>query len=148
MIAVDASAALIANERPATVEGGRPGPRSGYRYVGTYHCTQGETKLTVAIEEVGGGEDEVSVQARFEFLYEPDDDDSTIRGSYRMRGKYDVKMRRLVLKPVSWLEEPPGWQMVGILGTISKSGDTYSGTMDHAGCTTFDTKLDPATAGH
>lgn len=148
MISVDASAALLANESPASSGDRRPMPRSGDRFIGTYLCGQGPTHVTIEIDDVGRGDDELTVEARFEFSFEGDDDADDARGAYRMRGKYEMRTRRLVLKPEAWIEEPPGYVMVGIRGTIGRSGDTYSGTVEGPSCTTFDTKLDPRAAGH
>ena len=149
MISVDASAALIANESPRS-DDGRPAPRAGHRYVGVFMCGRGPTKLTISIDSVeAGGPDELTVEARFEFLYDGGDDDEDERGAYRMRGKYEQKTRRLVLKPEAWIHEPPGQMMMATRGTIGRTGDTYSGTLEGPSCTTFDTKLDPATgSGH
>lgn len=148
MISVDASAALIANESPARGDDGRPAPRAGHRFVGVFMCGRGPTKLTISIDAVEpGGPDELVVEARFEFLYDGGDDDDE-QGAYRMRGKYEQKTRRLVLKPEAWILEPPGQMMMGTRGTIGRNGDTYAGTLEGPSCTTFDTKLDPATAGH
>lgn len=142
MISVDASAALIANQQPAPAKAGLL--RSGDRFVGTYTCRQGSTEMTLLIDEVGHGDDDVTVDARFEFHFdtpEPDDDATAVDGSYRMRGKLDTKARRLVLKPDAWIDEPQGWSMVGIRGVLGKNGDSYSGTVEGPGCTVFDTKL-------
>ena len=151
MISVDASAALIANESPTNADDGRPAPRAGHRFVGVFMCGRGPTKLTIAIDSVehGASSDELAVEARFEFLYEGgSDDDEDERGSFRMRGKYESKTRRLVFKPEGWIDEAPGYMLMGIRGTLGRSGDSYNGTVEGPSCTTFDTKLDPASAGH
>ena len=150
MISVDASAALIANELPSSPRDTRPMPRAGNRFVGTYLCSQGETKLTIVIDEVGHDGDDLPVEARFEFLFErPRGQGDDVRGAYRMSGRYDMKTRRLALKGGDWIGPPPAnYVPVDIRGSLGKSGDTYNGTIDTKGCTTFDTKLDPATAGH
>jgi hypothetical protein len=151
MISVDASAALLANESSTSSGEGRPSPRAGHRYVGVFMCGRGPTKLTIAIDNVehDATNEELLVEARFEFLYEAgSDDDEDERGSFRMRGKSEPKTRLLVFKPEAWIEEPPGYMMMGVRGTIGRSGDSYNGTVEGPSCTTFDTKLDPASAGH
>lgn len=152
MISVDASTAIIANESTSVPgpSNGRPMPVAGNRFVGTYHCPQGQTKLTIAVDDVtrGSNDDEMNVGARFEFLFEGDDGDEEVRGSFRMVGKYEAKTRRLVMTPNGWIAQPDGYSPVGIRGTMGRNSDTLSGTIDGPGCTTFDTKLDPATAGH
>jgi hypothetical protein len=153
MISVDASAALLANEAPPPAASSKLlTMRPGARFDGTYHCSQGNTKLSLVIADVSGhGEDEVDVEATFEFTYDPessdDDDSDRAEGLYRMRGKYEVKSRRLALKPEAWVREPPGYVMVGLRGTLARSGESLSGTVEGPGCSTFETKLDPATAG-
>lgn len=148
MISVDASAALLANESPPSPGDRRPMPHAGDRFVGTYVCGQGTTKLTIWIDDVGAGDEEMSVEARFEFLYDGDQNAEDVHGAYRMRGTFEAKTRRLVLSPEGWVgEEPPGYVMVGVRGTLGRSGDSYSGTVQGPSCTTFETKLDPATAG-
>lgn len=141
MISVDASAALIANEQPPPPGGGRVAIRAGDRFAGTYTCRQGATHVTLTIDDVGQGEEEMTVEARFEFAFdEPGDLEDEVLGAYKMRGKYETKTRRLVLKPDAWIDEPQGWSMVGVRGVLGKAGDTYSGTVDGPGCTVFDTK--------
>ena len=142
MISVDASTALIANEYPPPVKSGLV--HGGDKFVGTYTCRQGITSMTLTVDDVGPVADEVNVDARFEFHYEsssPSDDAIGIDGSYRMRGKLDAKTRRLVLKPDAWIEEPKGWVMVGVRGVVGKNGEKYEGTIEGAGCTTFEAKL-------
>ena len=101
---------------------------------GHYWCAQGRTELTLVIEDIDGND----VSAIFEFDYPGGGTTSTspASGSYRMRGAFDMHTHALRLDPHRWVEQPDGYVMVGLVGTVSKSG-SISGTVKGPGCTTF-----------
>ncbi|MBX3229639.1 MAG: hypothetical protein KIT84_04830 [Labilithrix sp.] len=148
MVSVDASAAAI-----ALVTESREGPRAGSqdllihigdRLVGTYRCAQGATELTIVLGEIGRGDGEVSViaSAVFHFAGAPGRDEE--EGSFRVRGTFDPRSKRLHLRGDEWIDQPPGYQLVSFLGRVEKKNDvyTYAGTVEGHQCTTFHTVLE------
>ena len=61
----------------------------------------------------------------------------TVTGSYRMSGTYDATSRRVNLKATDWIDQPPGYTMVDLSGTIDRTGTTLSGRMLNPSCSTF-----------
>lgn len=140
MIAADA-------EPPAVAAGdaGRPSVASakasdvpferGDRYRGHYWCAQGRTELTLVIEDIG---DDDEIEAIFEFDFPGSPAYSPAVGSYRMRGTWDARSKTLRLKAHSWIDQPAGYMMVDLSGTVMGSG-AISGRVTGTGasCTTF-----------
>ena len=104
----------------------------GDRLRGHYWCAQGRTELTLVIEDLEGE----AVSAIFEFDYPGGGTTDPASGSFRMRGALDPQTRALRLDADRWIDRPDGWGMVGLVGTVSKTG-SVSGTVKGAGCTTF-----------
>lgn len=73
---------------------------------GKYGCSQGITGITLTVESQGGAD----VAATFEFYAVPENP-GVPSGSYRMAGTYENG--RLLLEGVEWIEQPPGYGMVG-----------------------------------
>jgi hypothetical protein len=105
----------------------------GDRLSGHYVCAQGRTELTLVVEDLDGDD----VSALFEFDY-PGGGGShaPASGSFRMRGSVDRDSRALRLDGETWVEQPEGYAMVGLVGTVSKSG-SIAGTVKGPGCSTF-----------
>ena len=105
----------------------------GDRLGGHYVCAQGRTELTLVIEDLQGND----VSAIFEFDYPGGGGTHTpASGSFRMHGSFDPRTRALRLDGDRWVEQPDGYAMVGLLGTVSKSG-SIDGTVKGPGCSTF-----------
>jgi len=107
----------------------------GDRLRGHYWCAQGRTELTLVIEDVDGE----AVSGIFEFDYPGGGTTDPANGSFRVRGALDASTPSgptLRLDGVRWIEQPDGYMMVGLVGTVSKTG-SISGTVKGAGCTTF-----------
>lgn len=105
----------------------------GDRLGGHYVCAQGRTELTLVIEDLEGND----VSAIFEFDYPGGGGTHTpASGSFRMHGSFDSRTRALRLDGDVWIEQPDGYVMVGLVGTVSKSG-TIDGTVKGPGCSTF-----------
>lgn len=100
--------------------------RAGESLFGTYLCAQGWTALTLHIRAVSGS----SVQAEFVFNHTP----SRAAGRYTLAGTC-APDGRVRLTPIAWIEQPPGYIMVGMDGVVS--GATYSGTITHDACGSF-----------
>lgn len=105
----------------------------GDRLTGHYVCAQGRTELTLVIEDVDGDE----VGALFEFDYPGGGGaNAPASGSFRMRGSIDPASRAVRLEADRWIEQPDGYAMVGLVGSVSKSG-SMAGTVKGPGCTSF-----------
>lgn len=111
--------------------------RAGARWRGTYTCGQGLTELTLVIRSVRG----TRVEALFDFDWRA----GGISGRFLLSGDLSPTTCRLHLRPVRWLEQPPGWVMVSLDGAFGKNGTRYSGRVHPAtggaGCTTFSVTL-------
>jgi hypothetical protein len=105
----------------------------GDRFAGHYVCAQGRTELTLVIEDLEG----TDVSAIFEFDYPGGGGaNAPASGSFRMHGSFDPHTRALRLDGDRWLEQPDGYAMVGLFGTVSKTG-SIDGTVKGPGCSTF-----------
>jgi hypothetical protein len=56
-------------------------------------------------------------------------------GSYELTGNFSAA-KGLVLIPDYWINQPPGYEMVGLSGP-SPSGNSMHGTVQGVNCTTF-----------
>lgn len=99
---------------------------AGETLVGTYFCAQGWTALTLHVRAVNGS----AVRAEFVFNHAP----SRAAGRYSLAGTC-APDGRVRLTPVAWIEQPPGYIMVGTDGVVS--GDSYSGVITHSSCGSF-----------
>jgi hypothetical protein len=105
----------------------------GDRLAGYYVCAQGRTELTLVIEDLAG----TDVSAIFEFDYPGGGGGhAPASGSFRMHGSVDASTGALHLDGDRWLEQPDGYAMVSLLGTVSKSG-SITGTVKGPGCSSF-----------
>jgi hypothetical protein len=109
----------------------------GDHWKGTYFCAQGRTNLELSVEDV---EDD-AFEVVFAFSV-PTAQRLPITGSFRMQGSWDAKERRLQLKAERWLDQPPGYEMVDLVGKVSRVG-VIDGTVAGPGCTTFSVRPDP-----
>jgi len=149
MLSVDASAAAIAlvNDPPASSSAALPPDKNllvhvGDRFIGRYTCTQGPTDLTIRLESIGRGEGEIEVEATIEFNYDGSTGHTAAEGSYHASGNFDPRTRRLQLRGDRWIDQPTNYSMVKFVGALSKRGDTYSGSVDTAGCSSFTTSVE------
>lgn len=105
----------------------------GDRLSGHYVCAQGRTEATLVIEDVDGDD----VGALFELDYPGGGgSNAPASGSFRMRGSIDPRSRVVRLEGDRWVEQPVGYVMVGLVGTVSKTG-SIAGTVKGPGCTSF-----------
>jgi hypothetical protein len=105
----------------------------GDRLAGHYVCAQGRTELTLVIEDLEGSD----VAAIFEFEYAGGGGaHAPASGSFRMHGSFDAATRALRLDGDRWLEQPDGYAMVSLVGTVATSG-SIEGTVKGSGCSTF-----------
>jgi len=112
----------------------------GDRLTGHYWCAQGRTEATLLIEDIG----EDAFDAIFEFSFPGSATYDPAEGSYRVRGTYDARSRKLKLVHDRWLEQPVGYNMVDFAGEVGRAGGV-TGTISGApGCSTFTLSPDRA----
>lgn len=97
---------------------------------GTYTCNQGLTGIKMTIT----GPSDNNLQATVDF-YPVSSNPGVPNGSYVMTGNYSSS-GGLVLTPDHWIDQPPGYQMVGF-SSPGPSGSSMEGTVQADGCTTF-----------
>jgi hypothetical protein len=68
-----------------------------------------------------------TAQSRFRFM----------TGSYTVQGTLDFSSGRLALRPVQWLQQPPGFIFLPMEGTSTDGGQTFSGRILGGGCGPF-----------
>lgn len=78
----------------------------------------------------------VSVTAIFHF-FAPASNPRLPTGTYAMQGSFDAKDGSLALGGVSWINRPPGYDMVPLKGEISSDGTTFTGRIEFQGCEVF-----------
>jgi hypothetical protein len=99
-------------------------------WTGTYTCNQGLTGVRLTISGASGD----GVTALVDF-YPVASNPGSASGSYEMTGRYDAS-GGLVLNPDYWIDQPPGYEMVGLTAPPPGSS-SMSGTVQGVGCTTF-----------
>ena len=97
---------------------------------GTYTCNQGLTGMKMTIT----GSSDNNLQATVDF-YAVSSNPDVPNGSYVMTGDYSSS-GGLVLTPDHWIDQPPGYQMVGF-SSPGPSGGSMQGTVQYDGCTAF-----------
>jgi hypothetical protein len=97
---------------------------------GTYTCNQGLTGMKMTIT----GSSDNNLQATVDF-YSVSSNPDVPNGSYVMTGDYSSS-GSLVLTPDHWIDQPPGYQMVGF-SSPGPSGGSMQGTVQYDGCSTF-----------
>ncbi|HEY4121162.1 MAG TPA: OmpA family protein [Byssovorax sp.] len=127
----------------ADVCGGRavlagPNPfQPGQTWVGAYKCRQGQTALRLKVENVSGA----SVAAVFDFGKLPGTNGTVPHGAFRVNGVYDVATHKIEFKPGEWIEHPPTFSTVGMIGEVTGDGGQYFGSIASPGCSEFSINL-------
>ena len=98
-------------------------------YVGRYFCAQGWTDMTLSVVDVEGPR--VRMQGTFRHA------GTGVQGAYLLRGFCFPTSRRMVLSPQAWVQQPPGYIMVGMSGLVSGEGQAFTGRMLHRSCGAF-----------
>jgi hypothetical protein len=99
-------------------------------WTGTYTCNQGLSGMRLTITGSGGD----TLRATVEF-YAVAGNPSVPDGSYVLTGDYSAS-GGLVLIPDYWINEPAGYEMVGLSGP-APSGNSMHGRVQGVNCTTF-----------
>lgn len=139
VVAVLASSVLISVVRSAAPDAPAAGPDTATRterpagltrWVGTYRCNDvaRSGRLDAWVRPDG------RVAADFRFGSTARSSSSVPGGRYRLLG--DVRDGRLVLEPTGWVEQPPGFSMVGFAAGAPSRG-LLTGDVRGAGCSTF-----------
>jgi len=104
-------------------------------WTGKYVCGQGETGLRLSLR----GTTEGRVDGTFEFFPVPSNPE-VLEGSFQVEGWYSGT--ELVLNGREWVQQPPGYETVGLSGTVSLNPTTFNGTVLHPTCSTFTLRRD------
>jgi hypothetical protein len=99
-------------------------------WVGRYTCSQGLTGLNLKVQGLGHAG---SLRATFRFYPLPRNP-GVPKGEFIMTGRY-YSAARIVLRPRRWVHKPPGYEMVGLSGKLTRG--TFHGKINHPACTTF-----------
>jgi hypothetical protein len=99
-------------------------------WTGTYTCNQGLSGVRLTITGAGGD----TVRAIAEFYAVPSNP-GVPDGSYVLTGNYSAS-GGLVLIPDYWINEPAGYEMVGLSGP-APNGNSMHGKVQGVNCTTF-----------
>ena len=105
-----------------------PPPSFAGTWLGSYTCAQGLTGLTLTIASTATG----ALSATFSFYSLPGNP-SVPAGSFAMKGQ--AGRDSLSLTQDHWLQQPPRYAMVDLVGTLQ--GTTLSGIIFGGGCSTF-----------
>src|SRR5512140_500761 len=98
---------------------------------GFYVCAQGRTALTLTVTG-----DPAALDGTFEFGPLPENP-TVPHGKYAMRGtavRLDAGEYKVALQPARWIEQPPGYVMVGLEATSSREHDALVGRITDATC--------------
>jgi hypothetical protein len=109
-------------------------PRILAEYAGYYVCLQGETSLKLQIL------DQADPSApNVIFRFGPTESNPAVpSGAFLLNGIVDPNGGELNLTPVSWVSQPSGFIMVGLVGSSTDGGQTYSGrVVSGVGCSDF-----------
>lgn len=102
------------------------------QWTGTYQCGQGTTALQLVI----AGPDSALFAV---FHFQPTGANASAQeGVFTMTG--DATIPTFSLTQQAWQQQPPGYQMVDLVGVLSKDHTSLLGTVYGAGCTTFSLK--------
>ncbi len=106
-------------------------------WIGTYHCAQGKTGMTLTMSEDDGG----VVTATFDFYADASNPDVP-SGSFAMKGVFAGRQLRLL--PDHWIDRPDDYLMLGLRARVEGDAQqTIVGTVTNAdgsdsdSCTTF-----------
>ena len=103
-------------------------------FLGTYTCVQGLTTAKLRIVEA---QDDQRLEAIFAFGPTPGNP-LVPTGSFLMEGRLDRAGRTILLEPTLWLQQPRGFNMIGLVGQIDPAFRTIEGRVLHGtACTTF-----------
>lgn len=112
--------------------------RGSTRWLGWYVCRQGQTRLELTLNRDSQTNDLTGV---FAFSAHPRNP-GVPSGRFTLAGRYDPAHGGVTLRPKAWLEQPSGYGMIGLSGTMDAEQRTFVGDIlveDGSGspCKTF-----------
>ena len=107
------------------------------RWHGSYLCGQGRTGLQLLISKADG----LAFQGEFAFHALPENPDVP-SGRFAIEGTFDATTQGVQVKGARWLEQPTGYEMVDLSGTLSADERTIAGTVDFTSCSDFRVTLE------
>ena len=99
-------------------------------WIGSYTCSAGRSGLTLSLKVTGPGEMEGVFKFRIGGAV-------PAAGSYKMQGTFDVNTSSISLHGVSWIEQPPGYVMVDLSGTLDNAGRVINAKVLYPSCSDF-----------
>ena len=106
------------------------GPMDGV-WVGEYVCAQGKTALALTIQEAPNG-----ARVLFQFSGTPQNPNVAM-GSFEMMAASDAFSGALIFKPLRWVQQPAGYNMVGLTGKLHDQNTLMGEVTGAPGCSTF-----------
>jgi hypothetical protein len=108
----------------------RPNPFTEHAvWAGEYDCAQGRTTLRLRVVEAH----DQHVRAVFDFHHVP----SGAAGRFLVGGVFDEHTGNVRLTPGAWIEQPPDYVTVGMMGRASFDGTRFRGRILGPGCGGF-----------
>ncbi|MEV6659123.1 hypothetical protein [Nocardia fluminea] len=95
-------------------------------WIGSYHCAQGATGLTLTVESSG--------RAEFEFYPLPENP-TVSSGRFAMR--WQTESTHLVFRQSSWIDRPGSYRMVDLVADRADDSTILTGKVIGDGCSTF-----------
>ncbi|MFJ2668750.1 hypothetical protein ACIO14_30825 [Nocardia fluminea] len=95
-------------------------------WIGSYHCAQGATGLTLTVQSSG--------RAEFEFYPLPENP-TVPTGRFAMQ--WQTEPGHLVFRQSSWIDRPGSYRMVDLIADRTDNPAILSGTVTGEGCSTF-----------
>ncbi len=128
-LTVAVAIAWMAELAPASAETAEP--LLG-KWRGQYTCLQGDTGLLLTIDAAEG----LVFAGEFAFFALPSNP-GVPSGRFTVEGLFDPSLGSVAIKGVRWVEQPPNYAMVDVVGRLSKDGRTITGKIVFTGCTEF-----------
>jgi len=101
-------------------------------WVGQYICGQGVTGLTLTI--TGGNPQQLTARFRTHPLPQ---NPRAPESEFELAGSFNPAARQIELRPTRWIQQPPGYSMVGLRGVLQADGQRLQGNIVFGGCSVF-----------
>ena len=113
------------------------GDTTGYdlngKWEGSYTCSQGFTRVTLQIVH----ESETNTLDTVFAFFADDSNPDVPTGRFTMDGSYTPDTQAVELLEDAWIEQPGGYVMISLSGTLDPEANVISGTVLESGCSTF-----------
>jgi hypothetical protein len=103
-------------------------------YQGVYFCARQVAHLTVKVFQRSDESRRIGL-----FVFGPNDNSREVpSGSFMVEGLVELNGGKIMLTPVKWVLQPPGYSWFGLVGSSDDGGKTFSGQLTGSGiCTRF-----------